>query len=99
LPPSNIDQFLDLIRKCTQLIKDQAADLQRSKRLARLLRRLDLPTIEDKPALLYRLGQIGEIVVPLRAEGGLVTGDRPTAGEGLRHAPSAKNADLHLMPS
>jgi hypothetical protein len=63
--PPNINQFLDLIRKCTQLMNDQADDLLRSKRLARLLRRLDLPKIGDQPELIYRLGQIGEIVVPL----------------------------------
>ena len=70
-PPPQIAELIDVIRKVTVLIKEQAKDLGRSKRLQRLILSLDGPGIEasdetaGRPALLYWLSQVDEIIAPL----------------------------------
>jgi hypothetical protein len=70
-PPTQIAELIDVIRNVTVLVKEQAKDLERSKRLRRLISSLDGPGIEasdetaGRPALLYWLTQVDEIIAPL----------------------------------
>jgi hypothetical protein len=70
-PPPQIQELIGVIRQVTVLIKEQARDLGRSRRLRRLISSLDGPGIgaseatEGRPALLYWLSRIDEIIDPL----------------------------------
>jgi hypothetical protein len=70
-PPAQIAELIDVIRNVTKLVKAQAKDLGRSKRLQRLILSLDGLGIEGsdetagQPALLYWLSQVDEIITPL----------------------------------
>lgn len=70
-PPPQIQELIGVIRQVTVLIKEQARDLGRSRRLRRLISSLDGPGIgasgatEGRPALLYWLSRIDEIIGPL----------------------------------
>jgi len=73
-PPPDIEELIDVIRKITVLIKEQARDLSRSKRLRRLISSFDASVIAasvetaGRPALLHWLSQVGTIVEPLERE-------------------------------
>jgi hypothetical protein len=70
-PPTEIAELIEVIRKVTVLIVEQANDLGRSKRFRRLIASLDGPGIEasdetaGRPALLHWLTQVDEIITPL----------------------------------
>ena len=70
-PPTQISELIDVIQNITLLIKQQAKDLGRSKRLRRLMSSLDGPGIgashetEGRPALLHWLSQVDAIIDPL----------------------------------
>jgi hypothetical protein len=70
-PPPEIDELIGVIRNITKLMKDQARDLSRSKRLRRLILSLDGPGIgptnetAGRPALLHWLSKVDEIIEPL----------------------------------
>lgn len=70
-PPTQIAELIDVIRNVTVLVKEQAKDLRQSKRLRRLISSLDAPGIEGsdetegRPALLYWLSRVDEIIDPL----------------------------------
>jgi hypothetical protein len=70
-PPTEIAELIDVIHDVTKLVKQQAADLVRSKRLQRLISSLDGPGIgasaetAGRPALLYWLTQVDGIIGPL----------------------------------
>jgi hypothetical protein len=70
-PPAQITELIDVIRNVTVLVKEQANDLGRSKRLRRLILSLDGPGIAatdettGRPALLHWLTQVGGIITPL----------------------------------
>lgn len=70
-PPPEIAELIDVIQSVTVLIKEQAKDLGRSKRLQRLISSLRGPGIgasdetAGRPALLHWLTQVDEIIAPL----------------------------------
>jgi len=71
-PPPQIEELINVIRSITALVKAQANDLGRSKRFRRLISSLNGPGVEpaegigdERPALLYWLSQVDEIIDPL----------------------------------
>ncbi len=70
-PPTQIVELIDVVQSVMVLVKEQAKDLGRSKRLRRLISSLDGPGIrgsdetDGRPALLYWLSRVDEIIDPL----------------------------------
>jgi hypothetical protein len=71
-PPPQIQELINVIRSVTALVKAQANDLSRSKRFRRLISSLNRPAVEpaegiddERPALLYWLFRVDEIIDPL----------------------------------
>ena len=70
-PPTQIAELINVIRNVTVLAKEQAMDLGRSRRFRRLISSLDGPGLgasdetAGRPALLYWLSQVDEIIAPL----------------------------------